>query len=182
MFKFSKIDYSKPIVNEYVVKGCKELTNEEPNPQVYFMTVYAKNVVLAEKAFRDHLNQQCKIKSSKAVKISCEEVEQESDFVVKNYGIDFVYQTPTGKHNAHKEIRAINKCCAITTLYQEFGSRHGIDSSKFFIREVYVIDDISKLTRQKAITYSAENLKFPLFTKNSNTDKEFVPVGTKIFE
>ncbi|KAL6122310.1 ribosomal prt L18A [Nucleospora cyclopteri] len=178
--KFSKIDFSKSQIKEYRIHGCRRPSEKELSPQIYASTIFAVNSVVARSLFFKLLTKQYKIKATHGEVLRIEEIKQDDDFVVKNYRISFVYRTRTGFQNAYKEIRHINKVLAISALNQEFGSRHKVKHSDIYIIS---IDKISaeEATKPKCITYSAEEVKFPIFKKIPNTKQDFVAVDAQIF-
>ncbi|ORD95124.1 ribosomal prt L18A [Enterospora canceri] len=178
--KFSKIDYFNINVKEYRISGSKIQSKEEPVPTVFESTLFASNPVVAKSLYFKQLNKQYKIKRRDAVVLRCIEVKQASDFVVKNYRITFVYRTRTGFQNAYKEIRHVNKACAVSTMFQEFGSRHKVRHEDIYISTVEEFK-AEEATKAKCLTYSAEGVKFPIFKKIPNTSAKYVPIDTDIF-
>ena len=178
--KFSKVDYTNIHLKEYCIYGSKIPTEALPSPTIYKSNLFARNSVIAKSLFAKLMNKQYKLKASQMVVLKCEEVEQDKDFKVKNYRIDFVYRTRTGMHNAYKEIRHINKVNAVSTMHQEFGSRHKLKASDMSIISVKEIT-AEEATKPKCLTYSAEGVKYPLFKKIPNSKKHFVPVTEEIF-
>ena len=177
---FSERNYMAVGLNEYKIVASKIPTESEPAPAIYTSNIFAKNSVVARSLFAKLMSKQYKIKQSSMVVFNCELVKQDDDYEVKNYRIDFVYRTKTGKQNAYKEVRHVNKCCAINTLFQEFGSRHKLRGSDISIISIKQID-ASEATKMKCLTYSAEDVKFPVFKKIPNVEKQFVPVSQNIF-
>lgn len=177
---FSKKNYTNVGLKEFTLYGSKAPTEKEPVPTVYKSNVFARNSVVAQSIFAKLMATQYKIKSTALVVLKCEEVKQDDDFVVKNYRIQFVYRTKTGLQNGYKEIRHVNRVCAVSTMFQEFGSRHKVQKHEISIVSVEAFD-ASEATKPKCLTYSAENLKFPVFKKIPNVKRDFVPVTQKIF-
>lgn len=178
--QFSKNNYSKSNVKEFKVYGCKKPSEKEPQPQLFTATIFAPNSVVAQSKFFKIMTKQYKIKASNGLIAKIEEVEQDNDFVVKNYGIRFTYRTVTGLCNAYKEIRHINKTLAIESLYNEFGSKHKLNHHEFYIVEVKQLSD-DEVTKSRVLSYVGKDVKFPIFFKESNTDAEVVPISTNIF-
>lgn len=177
---FSKKNYSKTNVKEFRIHGSKLPTEKEPSPQVFVSSVFAPNSVVAESRFFKLLNKQYKIKATKGVVIKIEEVEQDNDYVMKNYGIKFLYRTRTGLLNGYKETRHINRVLAVSSFYNEFGSKHKLNSHEIYIISVDQLAD-EDVTKTRVLSFVGKDVKFPIFNKESNTDAEVVPVTLNIF-
>lgn len=178
--QFSKSNHSKNNITEFRIHGCKKPSQKEPHPQLFSSIVFAPNSVVAQSKFFKMTTKQYKIKPTNGVIAKIEEVEQDNDFVVKNYGIKFTYRTRTGLCNAYKEIRHINRVLAVESLYNEFGSKHKLNQNEFYIIEVKQLAD-EEVTKSKVLSYVGKDVKFPIFFKESNTDAEVVPTTVSIF-
>lgn len=179
--QFSKKDYSHSKICEFKIQGSKKPTEQDPNPQLFVANIFAPNSVVAESKFWRILNKQYKIKQSNGMIARNELIEQENDFVVKNYGIRFTYRTRTGLLNGYKEIRHINRTLAVESLFSEFGSKHKLNQDEFNIVEVKQIDD-DQVTKAKILGFVGKDVKFPIFFKDSNTTAETVSVRANIFD
>lgn len=177
---FSKRNYGYTNVKEFKIHGSKLPTDKEPSPQIFVSTIFAPNSVVAESKFFKLMNKQYKIKATKGVVLKCEEVSQDNDFVLKNYGIKFVYRSRTGLLNGYREIRHVNRVLAVSSFYNEFGSKHKLRNDEFFIIEVNQIAD-EDVTKERVLSYVGKDVKFPIFNKESNTTAEFVSASTNIF-
>lgn len=178
--QFSKKNYSVSKINEFKIQGGKKPTESDPQPQLFVANVFAPNSVVAESKFWKILSTQYKIKQTNGMIARNEVVEQDNDFIVKNYGVRFTYRTRTGLLNGYKEIRHINKTLAIESLYNEFGSKHKLNQHEFYIVEIKQLAD-SEVTKAKILSYVGDDVKFPIFLKDSNTHAETVPVDVSIF-
>lgn len=178
--QFSKIDYARTAIKEYKVYGCRTPTEKEPRPQIFASTIFAIDTVYAQARFLKLINKQHKVKATDALIVRVEEVPQDNDFELKNYGIRFVYRTRSGLQNAYKEIRHVNRTLAVSDLYQEFGSRHKIPSELIYIFEVKQLAD-DEVTKAKVLSYMGEDVMFPVFFKVPNTDADVVPASADIF-
>lgn len=178
---FSKKDHTNVGLHEFKMCASKIPTKEEPQPAIYTSNVFAKNSVAARAVFAKLLNKQYKLKLNKMVVLKNVKVKQDNDFKVKNYRISCVFASRTGKQNATKEVRHINRVCAVSAFNQEFGSRHKVRASDISIISV---DEITaeEATKPKVLAYTAEGVKFPLFKKIPNTANPIVSVTEKIFK
>lgn len=177
---FSKIDYSTTLIKEYRVHGCRRPSEREPQPQIFVSTLFAINPVFARASFAKLLNKQHKIKQTECEILNIEEVPQDDDFELKNYGIDFVYRTKNGLQNGYKETRNINKVLAVWDLYQEVGTHHKIPHSQVSILNIRVLKD-EEVKKAKILSYTGNDVAFPVFGSHPNTKKEYVPHTVDIF-
>ena len=178
--QFSKKDYSHTKICEFKIQGSKKPSTQDPNPQLFVANIFAPNSVVAESKFWRIMNKQYKIKQSNGIVARNEVVEQDNDYVVKNYGIRFTYRTRTGLLNGYKEVRHINKTLAVESLFNEFGSKHKLNQDEFNIVEIKQLND-NEVTKTKILNYVGKDVKFPIFFKESNTISEYVPASTNIF-
>lgn len=177
---FSKQNYSKCSLKEFKITGCRSPSEKEPQPQLFTSNVFAENSVVAKSKFSKLLKDQFKIKATSTVIARVEEIEQDSDFKIRNYGIKFTYRTRTGLCNGYKEIRHINRVLAVQDLNNEFGSKHKLKKHEFYIIEVKQLSD-DEVTKSRVLPYVGQDVRFPVFFKQSNTDAEVVPASANIF-
>lgn len=177
---YSKIDYSVAPIKEYRAFISKKPTTTEPIPQVFASTIFAKNVCLARASIEKLLKNQYKIKPDDAVVLEIKEIEQERDFVFRNYGIKFTYKTKSSLQNGYKEIRNMNRVLAVSDLYQEFGAGNKIKSCFINIIEVNELPD-DKVTKTRVLSYLGDNVMFPIFYKVPNTEQDCVPASIDLF-
>lgn len=177
---YSKKNYANSCTKEFRIYGCKKPSAGEEHPQIFVSTVFAPNQVVAQSKFFKITNKQYKIKATNGVIVRIEEVEQDNDYVIKNYGIKFSYRTRSGLLNGYKEIRHINRALAVAGLCSEFGSRHKIKSSDIYIIDIKQLAD-DEVTKSKILSYVGKDVRFPIFNKESNTEAEVVPVSVDIF-
>lgn len=180
MLDFSKKDYSKTNIKEFCVYGSKLPSVKEPSPQVFVSTIFAPNTVVAESRYFKLLNKQYKIKATKGAIIKIEEVEEKKDFSMKNYGIKFLYRSRTGLLNGYKETRHVSRVLAVSSFYNEFGSKHKLNSHEIYIISVDQLAD-EDVTKARILSFVGKDVKFPIFNNESNTDADVVPVSVNIF-
>lgn len=178
--QFSKQNYAKCTTKEFNITGCKKPSEQEPHPQLFTANVFAPNSVVAQSKFFRMLTNQYKIKAKNGAIVRVEEVQQDDDFTVKNYGITFTYRTRTGLCNGYKEIRHLNRALAIHDLYMQFGSKHKLKQGDFYIVEIKQLAD-DEVTKSRILSYVGKDVKFPVFHKESNVEAETVPVTADIF-
>lgn len=178
--QFSKRNYGECSTKEFKILACQKPSEKDPQPQLFETTIFAENSVVAKSKFSKLLKNQFKLKATNTVIAKIEEIKQDNDYVMKTYGIKFVYRTRTGLCNGYKEIRHINRTLAVHDLYIEFGSKHKIQKHGFHIVEIKQLSD-DEVTKSKVLPYVGAEVKFPVFFKESNTDAEVVPISTDIF-
>lgn len=178
--QFSKRNYAKSNIKEYRVHGCKKPSEKEPQPQLFAATIFARNTVIAQSMFFKLLTKQYKIKATNGTIARIEEVAQDSDFEVKNYGITFTYRTRTGLCNGYKEVRHINRALAVQSFMNEFGSKHKLNQHEIYIVDIKQLSD-EEVTKSKVLPYVGKDVKFPVFHKVPNTKAEVVPTSVDIF-
>lgn len=178
--QFSKINYTSTPIKEYRVYGCKEVTEKEPQPQIFASTVFAVDTVYAKARFLQLMNKQHGLKARRVAVLRVEEVPQDSDMELKNYSITFTYKACDGMHNARKEVRNVSRVLAVTDLLREFGSLHKLKANLIYIIEVRQIPD-SEVTKARILSYVGKDVMFPVFYKVPNTEAELVPASADIF-
>lgn len=170
---FSKVDMTTPSMKEYRIHGSAMPTDDNPRPQVFVATVFAKNHVFAKSRFFKILEKKHKIKASRGLVISCEAVPEPAFKEVKNYGIKFVYHSRNGTHNSYKECRAVSRCSAIEYVLREVAGRHRLKGSAVDVISVDVVPD-DELRRAKTMEFAREDVEFPVFTKIVNTRRQLI--------
>ncbi|RVD92535.1 ribosomal L18A [Tubulinosema ratisbonensis] len=179
------IKASKPTigVKEFKVFGSKMPTEKEAFPQIFTMSLFAKNELIARSKFLKQLRIKHKIKSTSAVILKVEEqIEDLTNMTVKNYGIKFVFRSRKGSlQNMYKEFRAISRCDAVDSLFGDMASRHKVKSDDVFIVSINEKQK-DELIRQKTIEFAEEGVYFPVFKKELIVKDDLVLKGTKLFD
>ena len=111
-------------MRQYKVVGRKAPTEKNPAPQIFRMTLFAKDQVQAKSRFWYFLHQMHKMKRSTGEILSVAELIEKNNRIVKNYGITIVYRSRSGTHNMYKEFRDTTLCGAVDQMYMELSGRH----------------------------------------------------------
>ncbi|EOB13086.1 60S ribosomal protein L18a [Nosema bombycis CQ1] len=176
---FSRVNYTTPSYREYRLKACLKPTENNPQPQIYEATVFAKNHVLGRSKFFKLLNKKYKLKPTSLVLIDSKEIKEEVTGKVKNYGISFVYRCKKGLQNSYREFRAISRVSALDFLFREAAIRIRNKRDDIHVIDIKELAD-NEIRTTKIAEFNAENLKFPIFKKNLNTRELYVPAGTNL--
>ncbi|KCZ75730.1 hypothetical protein H311_03285 [Anncaliia algerae PRA109] len=170
-------------VKEYKIYGSKIPTEQEAFPQIYTMNIFAKNEIVARSKFLKQLRIKHKIKASATVILRCEENKEDySNMSVQNYGIKFVYRSKKGTLlNMYKEFRAISRCDAVDSLFNDMASKHKVKKSEIFIVSINQLEK-NDLLRQRVAEFAEEGVQYPIFKKELAVTEDLVVKGTKLFD
>ena len=98
---------------KFFVFGRALPTEENPNPEVIAMRVFAKNVAFAQSKFWKLNRMQNKIKKSRGEVLRVQEVFDSGKLRARNFAIYLKYRSRTAVHNLVKEFRATSQADAI---------------------------------------------------------------------
>ena len=135
-------------------------SENEPNPQVYKMRVFAKNEVLAKSKFWYFLKKQRRIKKANGEVLATNEIFEKNTSAVRNYGLVVRYRSRTGIHNMYKEFRDVTVCGAVGQMYMEMSGRHRAVHDTIHVVKAIVVEN-KDLRRQHAIVNSSHRARFP---------------------
>ncbi|ORY89903.1 60S ribosomal protein L18ae [Syncephalastrum racemosum] len=110
--------------HEYQVVGRKLPSEQEPQPKLYRMRVFAPNVVVAKSRFWYYLKKLRKVKKANGEIVSINEILEKRPTLIKNFGIWIRYDSRSGTHNMYKEYRGLSRVEAVETCYQDLAARH----------------------------------------------------------
>lgn len=106
-------------------------------------------------------------------------VEENEEFVIKNYGITYVFKSKNKYINMYKEFRALSRCDAVSMLYHDMAGRHNAMKDSLFIVDVRELA-VEDMKRNDVIQFGGD-VKFPYFRKNVNTDAVFVSENDRYY-
>ena len=168
-------------VKEYKVYGSRVPKEKALFPQIFFHVVFARNEIVARSKFNNLLRTRYKIKSTESVILKIEEVAEDlKEMKVKNYGIQFVYRSRRALHNMYKEFRAVSRSKAVEMLFCDMAGRHRAKSSEIKIVSLKELS-LEEMRRDRVIEFAQEGVMYPVFKKELNCRKAFVPEGTDVF-
>jgi large subunit ribosomal protein L18Ae len=139
------------------VTGRKIPSDNDPEPQIYRMRVFAKDPILAKSRFWHFLK---KVKSTHGEILGINEIFEKKTSNVKNYGVVIRYRSLGGIHNMYKEYRDISVCGAISQMYMEMSGRHRAVHDTIHIVKIVRLKD-SEVKRLKTAVYTNSKAKFP---------------------
>ena len=149
------------VYHEFQVVGRKVPTEQDPNPKIYRMKIFAKSAILARSRFWHFIKATKKVKSTKGEILSCNEVFETSPTKVKNFGIFLRYDSRTGTTNIYKEYRDVSRTAAVTQLFNDMAGQYGVAAQNV---QVISLDAIpaSKTRRANTKQFHNASIKFPL--------------------
>merc|ERR1719247_2529823 len=109
----------RQVMNQYQIIGRAAPTVKNPEPKIYRMRIFAKNVVLAKSRFWYFMKRLNKAKRSGGECLSCNELFDKAPTKVKNYAIWLRYESRTNTHNMYKEYRDTTINGAIGQMFSE---------------------------------------------------------------
>ncbi|XP_018509141.1 60S ribosomal protein L18a-2 isoform X2 [Brassica rapa] len=112
--------------HQYQVVGRALPTENEVQPKIYRMKLWATNEVRAMSKFWYFLRKQVKIKKSNGQMLAINEIFEKNPTTINNFGIWLRYQSRTGYHNMYKEFRDTTLNGAVEQMYTEMASRHRV--------------------------------------------------------
>lgn len=153
----------------FFVFGRALPTEENPNPEIVVVRVYARNSVFAKSKFWKTNRVINKVKKSQGEVLKIQEIFDQGKISARNYGIFLKYRSRTGVHNCYKEYRAVNLKSAINQMYNEMGGNYKCNSERVeIIRTVELKENELKLRNPRCKQWiDTENIMYPLWKKNT---------------
>jgi len=149
-------------INQYLVMGRKTPTEQDPNPKVYALRLFAPNEVVAKSKFWYHLRRQLKTKSAQGQILSVNQIYERRPNHVKTYGIVLRYQSRTGVHNMYKEFRDISLNGAVSQLHMEMAGNHRASRDTISIIRTAVLNNKDDIRRSNTHLFRDNKIKFPI--------------------
>ncbi|KAL1741326.1 ribosomal L18ae/LX protein domain-containing protein [Schizophyllum fasciatum] len=147
---------------EYQVVGRHLPTEQDPNPKIYRMRIFAPNEVVAKSRFWYFLRQLKKVKKASGEIIGVNVILEKKPLKVKNFGIWLRYDSRSGTHNMYKEFRELTRTAAVKSLYQDMAARHRARFRSIHILRVVEVEKSEDIRRPYIKQLMVPNLKFPL--------------------
>ncbi|KAK3865094.1 hypothetical protein Pmani_022597 [Petrolisthes manimaculis] len=149
------------LLREYSVIGRKLPSDNDPEPQLYKMRIFAPDRVIAKSRFWYFLSKLKKMKKSSGEIVSINLVTERKPTVVKNIGIWLRYDSRSGTHNMYREYRDVTMAGAVTSCYRDMGARHRARAHSIQIMRVETVPN-SKCRRPHTTQFHNSKIKFPL--------------------
>lgn len=142
--------------------GRRLPSEQDPNPKVYAIRLFARNNVIAKSKFWYHLRRQLKTKSAQGQILSVNEIFERRPTFVKTFGIILRYESRTGNHNMYKEYRDVSLNGAVSQLHQEMAGNHRASPDTISIIRTAVLNKKDEIRRPRTHLYRDSKLKFPV--------------------
>jgi len=141
-----------------------EFAAKQPEPKIYRMRLFAKNVVLAKSRFWYFMKKLNKAKRSGGELLAVNELHDRGPTKVKNYGIWLRYQSRTNTHNMYKEYRDVTINGAVGKMYSEMAGRHRAQPGTIQIINTATLAP-SQCKRDHVLEMHNSSLKYPVIRK-----------------
>mmetsp|Transcript_9482 Transcript_9482/g.29240 ORF Transcript_9482/g.29240 Transcript_9482/m.29240 type:complete len:178 (-) Transcript_9482:36-569(-) len=148
-------------IREFSVVGRRRPSDEDPNPTVYRMRLFAPTATHATSRFWYFMSKYRKMKKTTGEILQTNEVFEKRPQTVKNFGIWVVYNSRSGTHNLYKEFRDTTRCGAVAQMYMDMASRHRARFRTIQIREVLELP-ANKCKRPNITQFHNPQIRFPL--------------------
>jgi large subunit ribosomal protein L18Ae len=142
--------------------GRKLPTEQDPNPKVYALRLFAQNEVVAKSKFWYHLRRQLKTKAAQGQILSVNKIFERRPNHVKTFGIVLRYQSRTGIHNMYKEYRDISLNGAVSQLHMDMAGNHRASRDTISIVRTAVLNKKDDIRRPKSHLFRENNIQFPI--------------------
>lgn len=149
-------------IRQYLVLGRKLPTEQDTNPKVYAIRLFARNNVIAKSKFWYHLRRQLKTKSAQGQILAVNEIFERKPNHVKTFGIVLRYESRTGNHNMYKEYRDVTLNGAVSQLHAEMAGNHRASPDTISIIRTAVLNKKAEIRRPRSIQFRDNKLKFPI--------------------
>lgn len=147
------------MMQKYVVYGRRLPSEKFPEPEVFRMTIYALNEIVAKSRFWYHLKSLKKIKRTHGEILDCQHVEENGDFV-KNFGVLLRYRSRVGQHNMYREVRETTSARAMDKVYSEMAGQCRARYHDIQIINVKEVAD-EDVRREKVAMFTQRGVRFP---------------------
>lgn len=142
--------------------GRKMPTEQDANPKVYAIRLFARNKVTAKSKFWYHLGKQLKTKSAHGQVLSVNEIFEKRPSHVKTYGIVMRYESRTADHNMYREYRDVSLNGAISQLHAEMNGNHRAPEDTIVIIKTSVLGKKDEIRRPRSQLYRNSAIRFPV--------------------
>ena len=159
-------------IRQYLVMGRKLPTEQDPNPKVYAIRLFAPNDVVAKSKFWYHLRRQLKTKSAQGQILSVNQIFERRPNHVKTFGIVLRYQSRTGIHNMYKEYRDISLNGAVSQLHMEMAGNHRASRDTISIIRTAVLKSKDDIRRPKSHLYRDNAIRFPIIRSSPRASQK----------
>jgi large subunit ribosomal protein L18Ae len=142
--------------------GRKTPTEQDPQPKVYALRLFARSNVIAKSKFWYHLRRLLKTKSAQGQILSVNEIFERKPGHVKTFGIVIKYQSRTDVHNMYKEYRDTTLNGAVSQMHMEMSGNHRASQDTISIIRTVVVHKKDDIKRPRSHLFRQNDLKFPI--------------------
>nr|QSE03612.1 60S ribosomal protein L18A [Metchnikovella dogieli] len=158
-------------MKEFNIIGKKA---EGEDQQLYKMTIFASNTVVAKTRFFKAMRKTNKIKRSAAEIVSLEELKENGVLKARTYGVWIRVSSKNNPKNLYKEYRETSRIKAAAKCFQSLASLY-----KLRYHEVDIISmkelGLNELKREETRQFAEEGVRFPnVLPMKSRFRHEFV--------
>ncbi|KIJ28628.1 hypothetical protein M422DRAFT_37236 [Sphaerobolus stellatus SS14] len=150
------------VLQEYQVLGRHLPTEQDPNPKIYRMRIFAINEVVAKSRFWYFLRQLKKVKKANGEIVGVHVISEKRPLRPKNFGIWLRYDSRSGTHNMYKEFRELTRADAVRSMYQDMAARHRARFRSIHILRVVEVEKSADVRRPYIKQLLTPGLRFPL--------------------
>lgn len=168
-------------LNEYQVIGRRLPTDNEPEPKLFRMRIFAPNTVVAKSRYWYFLQKLHKVKKASGEIVSVNVISESRPTKVKTFGVWIRYESRSGIHNMYKEYRDVTRVGAVETMYQDLAARHRARFRNIHILKVVELEKNDDVKRQYVRQYLTKDLKFPLPHRVQKSTKLFAAQAPSTF-
>lgn len=149
-------------VREYQVIGRKLPTEDNPQPALWRMRIFARNKLVAQSRYWYFLKQLRKVKKTTGEIVAINEISEKRPMVPKVYGIWLRYDSRSGTVNMYKEFPDTTRTGAVQQLYADMAARHRTRFRGIQILKVVALKKKDDVKRGHVRSLLNPKLKFPL--------------------
>eukprot|EP00993_Chasmostoma_nieuportense_P003951 NODE_4640_length_759_cov_1485.742089_g4481_i0.p1 GENE.NODE_4640_length_759_cov_1485.742089_g4481_i0~~NODE_4640_length_759_cov_1485.742089_g4481_i0.p1 ORF type:complete len:184 (+),score=35.91 NODE_4640_length_759_cov_1485.742089_g4481_i0:79-630(+) len=159
-------------LRQYELIGRENPSEKEPDPKIYKMNVFAKNLVIAKSRFWRLMRKLKKVKRSHGQILQIKTIKEPNVKTVKNYSILIRFQCATGVMNVNKEFRDTSLCGAVHHMYCDMASKHGAKYFDIDIVGTTVLPN-NKCIRPNVTQFLKNKVKFPLMHRTTKKEQKY---------
>lgn len=146
-------------VKLFAVVGRQRPTQNNPNPKIYRMKVFAENDTRAKSLFWKHLGVLDRVKSASGQILAVHKIFDPDPVRVKNFGFWIKYRSRSGMHNQYREYRDVTLNRAAQKMFDDMAGRHKARRENIHVLSCKEIGD-HEVRRPRIRQFLAPKLKF----------------------
>eukprot|EP00871_Galdieria_phlegrea_P000171 jgi/Galph1/1154/GphlegSOOS_G5838.1 len=148
-------------LHQYSVVGRKTPTEEEPEPPIFRLKIFAPNVINAKSRFWYFIRKLKKVKKSSGEILDVSEIFEKKPGQIKNFGIWIRYKSRSDTINMYREYRDVTVTGAVEQMYKDMSGRHRARWSSIWVLKAVQV--AAKDCRRSKITqFHDSKIRFAL--------------------